>query len=178
MLRRNLSEMEGCVLALIWADGPSTPYALRQVFLKSPSPQWSGSAGSIYPLIERLARRHLIRCVTHATGRREGRLISITLAGQAAMEQWLDPALPDWVTGVPPDPLRTRIRFLAALPAEKRIAFVAAARRAVDEHFRVMLQDYKLSRARGTFEYWMARGAVMSMRARRQWLAELAKSLA
>jgi DNA-binding PadR family transcriptional regulator len=172
-----MSEMEACVLALIWAEGPATPYALRQVFLKSPSPQWSGSAGTFYPLMERLERRELVRSVPHPTGRREGKLFSLTPAGCRAVKTWLQTAIPTWVTGVPPDPLRTRIRFLGALPVELQRKFLAAARQAVEEHLRTMLQDYKSRRAKGGFEYWMARGAIMAMRARRSWLSEMGKAL-
>src|SRR5690242_5502120 len=172
-----LSELEACVLALIWADGPATPYAVRQVFLKSPSPQWSGSAGAIYPLIERLERRELIRSVPHSTGDRQARLFSLAPAGRRALKRWLDPDIPAWVAGVPPDPLRTRIRFLGAVPVEAQREFLAAARREVDENLRIMLRDYKSRREKGGFEYWMARGALMAMRARRAWLSEMTKTL-
>ncbi len=172
-----LSELEACVLALIWADGPATPYAVRQVFLKSPSPEWSGSAGAIYPLIKRLERRALIRSVPHSTGERQGRLFSLAPAGRGALKRWLDPGIPTWVTGVPPDPLRTRIRFLGAVPVEGQKKFLSAAQMAVDEHLRIMLQDYKSRRQKGGFEYWMARGALMAMRARRAWLSQMARTL-
>src|SRR5262245_13459166 len=48
---RNLTELEGTALGVIWAGQPCTPYRVRRVFLDSPSPSWSGSAGAIYPLI-------------------------------------------------------------------------------------------------------------------------------
>jgi DNA-binding PadR family transcriptional regulator len=177
MAMTRLSELEACVLALIWADGPATPYAVRQVFLKSPSPQWSGSAGSIYPLLERLEHQEFIRSVPHSTGERQGRVFSLAPAGRRALKRWLNPDIPAWVAGVPPDPLRTRIRFLGAVPVAAQREFLAAARRAVDENLRIMLQDYKSRRKKGGFEYWMARGALMAMRARRAWLSEMTKAL-
>src|SRR5215467_12118551 len=76
-----LSEIEACVLALVSVDGPATPYAIRKVFLNSPNPQWSGSAGTIYPLIERLRLRKFIRTTVFRTGRRRGNRISLTSAG-------------------------------------------------------------------------------------------------
>ena len=71
-----LSEIEACVLALVSVDGPATPYAIRKVFLNSPNPQWSGSAGTIYPLIGRLLRRKI-------EGVANLRPCSITAAGLA-----------------------------------------------------------------------------------------------
>ena len=169
--------MEACVLALIWSAGPSTPYAVRQVFLKSPSPQWSGSAGSIYPLVERLERRKLIRSTVHSTGRRESHLLSVTPAGIRAVERWLEPAIPDWVWGVPADPLRTRIRFLGALPPAKQRAFLKSAQQSVERYLAEMRRDYQRRRAKGGFELWMARGAMMAMRTRLSWLRQLARAV-
>src|SRR5258706_3174960 len=94
MAQRKLSEMEACVLALIWSNGPSTPYALRHVFLKSPSPQWSGSAGAIYPLVKRLERAKLIRSAAYSTGRRKGKLFVLTAAGSWAVYNWLESMRP------------------------------------------------------------------------------------
>jgi hypothetical protein len=36
-LDRSLSELEGCVLGLVWAKGPCTPYTVRKVFQASRS---------------------------------------------------------------------------------------------------------------------------------------------
>jgi len=173
MALRPLSEMEACVLALIWSGGPSTPYAIRQVFRRSPSPQWSGSAGSIYPLVERLERGRLIRSATHATGRRQARLYSLTGSGTQALENWLETTAAEWVAGVPPDPLRTRIRFLGALPAGRRRALLDEAQKNVERHFAAVRRDCRRCRKEGDPEYWMARGAVLAMQARRAWLREL-----
>jgi DNA-binding PadR family transcriptional regulator len=94
--KKKLSEIEGCVLGLLAVDGPATPYAIRKVFLESPNPQWSGSAGTIYPLIARLLRRKLIRSKVCLTGKRRGHRISVTPSGTWALEQWLSVPIPEW----------------------------------------------------------------------------------
>ena len=177
MRDRKLSEMEGCVLALLWEKGPSSPYSIRQVFLKSPSPQWSGSAGSVYPLLERLERRKLVRSKAHATGRRKGRLFSLTSSGNSAFRAWLGPPLPDSITGVPPDPLRTRVNFLGALTAGQRREFLRAAREQAETHLRVVEEDCRKRGPRGTYPHLMARGAVFMMQARCAWLREVSDAL-
>ena|SRR5450755_42115 len=177
MAARRLSEMEACVLALIWLDGPVTAYALRLVFLKSPSPQWSGSAGSIYPLLARLERSRLVRSTAQSTGRRPGKLFSLSPAGRRAVQKWLEPDIPGWVAGVPPDPLRTRIGFLDALPPNQQKAFLRSAQKAVEEQLGKVLRDNHSRPAKAGFEYWTARGALLAMRARRAWLRELAQAL-
>src|SRR5260370_16608425 len=125
--KNKLSEIEGCVLGLLAVDGPATPYAIRKVFLESPNPQWSGSAGTTYPLIERLLRRKLIRSKVCLTGKRRGHRISITSSGSWALKQWLSVPIPEWVAGGPPDPLRTRIRFLGAFGNKRRLQFLQDA---------------------------------------------------
>jgi DNA-binding PadR family transcriptional regulator len=172
-----LSEIEGCVLALLHEWGPATPYALRKEFLNSPTPQWSGSAGTIYPLIARLQRRGLVRAKLHPTGARPGRRISLSASGRRAFRSWLSIPVPDWVAGIPPDPLRTRVRFLEALSVRERRAFIVAARRAARRQLRVLEADVAVQRALGPFHCLMSRGALLAMQARLDFLDESAKSL-
>jgi DNA-binding PadR family transcriptional regulator len=177
MARATLSEIEACVLALIHELGPVTPYAIRKDLLDSPTPQWSGSAGTIYPLVERLLRRGLIRAKSHYTGDREGRRISLTPVGLRAFHRWLSAPMPEWVAGIPPDPLRTRVRFLGALPTVAQKAFVKEAQVKARHQLRILKRDYALQRALGPFHRLMSRGALLSMRSRLSFLEEAAAAL-
>jgi DNA-binding PadR family transcriptional regulator len=177
MARNRLSEIEACVLALVSVDGPATPYAIRKVFLNSPSPQWSGSAGTIYPLIDRLLRERLIRSKLCLTGKRRGHQISLTPAGSRTLSLWFSLPIPDWVVGVPPDPLRTRIRFLSAVSANQRRAFLQNARQRTQAQLRVVEADCERKRAKGGLPYLMARGALLSMQSRCAFLREVADAL-
>jgi DNA-binding PadR family transcriptional regulator len=172
-----LSELEGAVLGLVHDMGPATPYAIRRVFLDSPAPQWSGSAGAIYPLFRRLERRGLVRSEASATGRRASRLYTLTPEGLRGLRGWLVP-LPHEAVGVPMDPLRTRLRFLGALPAGQRAGFLTEARQRLREHLRVVREDC-LRRRRGgdRYDYLMARGALLAVRARLAWLKEVSAAL-
>jgi len=172
-----LSEIEACVLALVSVDGPATPYAIRKVFLDSPSPQWSGSAGTIYPLIERLLRRKLIHSKVCLTGKRRGYRISVTSPGSRALKQWFSVPIPEWVAGVPPDPLRTRVRFLDAISTDQREAFLVNAHQRTQAHLRAVEADCERKRAEGEFQYLMARGALLSMQSRCAFLREVAEVL-
>jgi len=176
--RDGLSEIEACVLGVISVEGPATPYAIRKVFLDSPSPQWSGSAGTIYPLIKRLRRRQLIRSEHFRKGRRHGKKISLTRAGALALKRWLATPVPGWVAGVPPDPLRTRIRFLAACSRKLQREFLASAYRQALEHLRAIDSDCKRKRKAGLgFEYLTALGAFLSMQSRCEFLKQAGEML-
>ena len=174
---KELSEIEGCVLGLLSVDGPATPYKIRKVFLESPNPQWSGSAGTIYPLIERLLQRKLIRSKVCLTGKRRGHRISVTPSGSRALEQWLSVPIPDWVAGVPPDPLRTRIRFLGAIGNNLLQQFLQDAFRRTHAHLAAIEADCTRRRTRGKFEYLIARGALLSMQSRCAFLQEVSEAL-
>jgi len=172
-----LSEIEACVLALVSVDGPATPYAIRNVFLTSPNPQWSGSAGTIYPLVERLKRRKLIRTKVFRTGKRRGNMILLTSAGSQAVRRWLSLPVPEWVAGVPPDPLRTRVRFLDVLNARQRRAFFQDAYQRMWAHVRTIQADCERKHGKGGFPYLMARGALLSIQSRCIFLKEAAEAL-
>jgi len=170
---RQLTELEGCVLGNLKVLGPCTPYAIRREFLASTTPYWSGSAGAIYPLVKRLERQGLLRSESHATGKRRSKRLVLTPAGQRALLGWLRPPFPDWVVGVPPDPLRTRLRFLGALPAVEQTKFLADAERQIQFHLQAAEADCEQQRD-DLYAYRMARGAVAALKARLEWVREIA----
>ena len=178
MPRTTLTDLEGCVLGLIHVLGPCTAYSVRREFLDSPSPYWSGSAGAIYPVLERLRRRALIRSQARATGRRKHHLQSLTPAGLAALRLWLRPPLSDAVVGVPSDPLRTRLQFLGALSPAERATFIAEAARRMTIHRQAVERDLARRRLEGdAYGLLVARGARAALRARQAWIGEVARAL-
>jgi DNA-binding PadR family transcriptional regulator len=177
MKGRSVSELEGCVLGVIGLEEPVTAYAVAMVFVKSPSPQWSGSAGAIYPLVQRLQRGKLVRATKHAVGLRGRSLLSLTPAGRMAFQRWLGPPVSARVGGVPPDSLRTRIRFLGLVSARKQASFLEMARRSAERSLLVVRADCTYWKMRGGFRYLIARGALMSMEARCRWLREVQRAV-
>jgi DNA-binding PadR family transcriptional regulator len=176
---RQPTELEGAVLGVLREQGPCTAYAVRRVFLDSPSPYWSGSAGAIYPLMKRLQRLGRIASRRGSTGRRPSRLYRLTAAGARAFRAWLRPPWPAIVTGVPADPVRTRVSFLGALSATERSRFLREAIDRIEPHLRDQEKDLARHRRAGNpFETAVARGAIASLRARRRWLQKTARDLA
>jgi DNA-binding PadR family transcriptional regulator len=151
---------------------------IRKEFLTSPSPQWSGSAGAIYPLMERMERRGLIRSDPHSTGNRQSRLYRITRPGLRVFRAWLGPPHAPKTIGVPSDPLRTRIEFLTALDFQSRKVFIENAQRQLLAQIRLVEKDCRRRRAeRNVPAYVVARGAFKMLQARREWLREAARLL-
>lgn len=175
--QRKLTELEGSVLGLVWAKGPCTPYTVRKEFLNSPSPAWSGSAGAIYPLIERLEHRKLIRASEHADGLRRSKRYDLTASGLSKLRAWAGPPLSQDLLGVPADPLRTRLRFLEVLPFDQQIGFLTEAERGLVEQIRTVREDYQHRIADGLMSQLMARGALYALEARLAWIREVSKQL-
>ena len=168
---RELTELEGSVLGVVWERGPCTAYVVRKVFVDSPSPYWSGSAGAVYPLLARLERRGLVRSRAHSVGRRASRRFAITPRGLRRLQRWLGPPFADWILGVPVDPLRTRLSFLAALPAAQRATFLAEAERRVTGYLRMARREEASLRAGDDlYSHLVSKGVLGSLEARLAWL--------
>ncbi len=118
---RALTELEGATLGVVLRDGPCTSYAIKELFRASPSEFWSGSAGSIYPLMQRLETRGLVASEQGSTGRRGRREYRITAAGRRAFRSWLTDA--ERAAGMGYDPLRTRLVFFDRLSPKARARF-------------------------------------------------------
>ena len=129
---RRPSELEGAVLGLLWRSGPMTAHAVRTTFLSSPTDHFSGSAGSIYPLIRRLSRTELIEPSRSAEGIRGGTAYTLTREGRRALKAWIDPADDAPLAGVTFDPLRTRVLALGVLSENQRECFLARAERELE----------------------------------------------
>lgn len=176
--RRAPTELEGCVLGVLGSMGPCTAYVVRCEFLESPSPYWSGSAGAIYPLLRRLAGLGLVEGRPRTEGRRRSESLSLTAAGRDALAGWLLPPLPDVVVGVPSDPLRTRLGFLAVLSPAQRRQFLADAAAGLRRQLADIEADERRHRKRGDRDaILLARGARAMQKARIAWLEEVARSL-
>jgi DNA-binding PadR family transcriptional regulator len=173
-LKRDLSELEGCVLGFIWKHGPTTAYAVRKEMLDSPSSHWSGSAGAIYPLLERLQQRRLVAAKAGARGERSHTSYVLTEAGSKALLAWLAPPLEPDIISIAPDPLRTRMYFLRALPPARCRAFLKRARAKLVEYAR----DIENAPARDEFDELANRGAIRATEARIAWLDEVQRSFA
>src|SRR6476661_1613616 len=93
-MRNDLTELEQCVLGVIWRDGPMTAYEIAALFAKSLSPYWSGSAGAIYPVVQRLRKRGLVRGTRKSWNGAQKTVLAATRKGVDVLRHWLTPPLP------------------------------------------------------------------------------------
>lgn len=166
---RGLSELEGCVLGLLWKRGPRSAYAVRKEMLDSPSTHWSGSAGAIYPLLARLEKRGLVRARGSSRGDRESHAYALTRTGRERLLAWIEPPFEPDVVSIAMDPLRTRVYFLGALPPVRRRVFLRQARAELERH----LEDLAAEPVEDDYDRQALRGGLRVTRARIAWLDEL-----
>jgi len=115
-----LKELEGMVLGLVFKKGPCTAYTVRQILRHSPSSHWRGSAGSIYPLLERLEGLGLLEAQDDPHDGRARRLLAITSEGRKALKAWIKAGTCTDVIAQVSDPVRSRVYFLDALSPKER----------------------------------------------------------
>lgn len=139
MPKFSLTELEGATLAQIRESEPCTAYAIAECFSCSPSSWWSGSAGAIYPLVQRLHKNGLLTAKSSSTGKRKSKLFSLTSKGEAAFREWLLDAERAANPGF--DPLRTRLIFLDAVSTRDRRRFLSRVEARLSDDATTLIDD-------------------------------------
>jgi DNA-binding PadR family transcriptional regulator len=173
---RTLTELENCVLGVVWQRGPCTAYTVRREFAISNSSHWSSSAGSIYPVLGRLESLGLIEAEEASWGAGRKKHYRITANGRATLESWIGPPLPDWTGAATFDPIRTRMYFLTALPPARRLRFIEEA----EQNTRAELARFQESvhmKATDPHERLASLGIIYELEGRLRWLAAVRTEL-
>jgi DNA-binding PadR family transcriptional regulator len=117
---RGLTELEGAVLTEIAFRGCDTAYKVRRAFQLSLNVHWRGSAGAVSPAIRRMKALGLIAAAPHPS--RAGQVLSLTVAGKAALQRWATSIEATTSLGLDPFRLRSVVwDFLS--PAKRRALF-------------------------------------------------------
>jgi DNA-binding PadR family transcriptional regulator len=163
-MEKSLTELEGAVLSEIHHRGKATAFAVRRAFQVSPSVEWSGSAGAVYPAIKRLTSNGLIRSETQNTARKTSHL-SLTPLGIALLDDWVTDI--GRAVGVGLDPFRLRSGLWAHLPTERRQTAFLALREAL---FSQIAEAEAYHATLDAVEQRRTELALILQRARLQWV--------
>lgn len=158
-----LTELEGQVVSIVWRQQPTTAYQIRRAFARSPTRDLALSQGSIYPAIERLKKRGLIRA-TRVAGARKAEHLTCTPMGDEAVKGWVC----DVGNQLPDDPLRSRVLSLSILSGAERREWVNAAKTAVLNEL-AQVDEFAESHPGALFEL-AHDNARSSLLARHRWL--------
>jgi len=162
--------MEAAVLGALWHHGPCTAYAIRKEFMESPSPRWSGSAGAVYPLLERMERIKLVRSNVNRRGKRKQRDYEISSKGLVVFRRWLRNLKPDLDVALMHDPLRSKLFFLDALTANQ-------ARTLVEEALDGLRNQLSSFQGYAEQNPIVGRNMLLVTQARIEWLKEVLKTM-
>ena len=127
---KGLTELEGAILSEIHHRGDQTAFQVRRSFALSPSLEWKGSAGAVYPAIKRLERDGLISAIAKQGDGRATRILSLTQAGRDAMMGWACDPERAVSTGI--DPFRMRAGIWDGLEVRERRRVLTVVRESVE----------------------------------------------
>lgn len=175
---RRFTDLEHSILGIIFKKSPCTSYMVAREFSGSSSSYWRGSAGTVYPAIDRLKKFGMLTGKDSVSLGRPCSLYSLTAKGLTALCQWLTPPLPPAAASITFDPIRTRAFFLAALSDRERRAFLDDAERQLKLEIPALVADCRRYRQAGDrFSELAQRGTLHVMKARLRWIQELRKAL-
>lgn len=165
-----LTELESCILGVVWREGATSAYGVRAHFAGSTTVTWSSSTGTVYPAIRRLREGGLVEA-DPPTGPRRSELLRLTPKGRQALEAWLTNVAPELGASTA-DPIRTRVQFLDAVNVECRKEVLSEYRAATQAAIEKLERDaagpaltpVDRSERLGTL------GALAELKARLEWL--------
>lgn len=127
--RGSLTELEGAILSAVRRGNGITAYRLRQAFLASPSMEWSGSAGAVYPAMRRLKAAGFLDAKP-SDDRRGTVHYRLTAAGGRALLGWASDVTRAVSAGM--DPFRSRAPEWLVLTARQRAPLLREIKKALN----------------------------------------------
>ncbi len=171
----DVTDIEMVILGIVEKRGPCTPYFVRKQFEHSPSPHFSSSPGSIYPIIARLESKKWLLGRDDNTGKRNRKMYRISVAGRRALRKWLTPPLPRTAVGLTYDPLRVRMYFLNSLsPDEMTQFFDETIEQLQNELDRARRDLLNYDRQTDGFSWLAAKCGIKSLEARLRFMRDAA----
>ncbi len=175
---RQLSELEGVSLGIIFKLQPCTAYRVRRELADSPSTHWQGSAGSLYPLLSRLEADKLISSLADNNDGRGRQLLKLTPKGRRLLKHWvMSGTEPERVASIN-DPIRSRVFFLELLNDQERETYLDGLILEMESYLAgITARDKEGAGTDSKIEHLAALGAIYVTRARLKWLREVRRKL-
>jgi DNA-binding PadR family transcriptional regulator len=161
-----LTELEGAILSAVRRGDGITAYRLRQAFAASPSMEWSGSAGAVYPAMRRLKAAGLLAATVSGDARGTEHY-KVTKAGEAALLAWAGDVARAVSAGT--DPFRSRVPEWLLLGRARRAPMLRDIAKALTERCKVL--EARLPRV-SPVEREQARLELQLHRVRLRWIAK------
>lgn len=169
-LDRPLSTLELTALGIILKRGPCLAHAVVTMFASSQTYAYRSGAGSIYPLLKRLASAGYLQ--------ESKRQYTITEAGKEAIRTWVKPPFEPGDFSTTLDTFRSRAYFLTLLNPSEIDEFTTRTLEGLNELLVECNQALQEQRDSGDrFGELAMLGAVRETQARIMWMSEVRRAL-
>jgi DNA-binding PadR family transcriptional regulator len=164
-----MTDDEGAFLALLLRVQPATAYQLAKIYAESPVSNFGTSKGKIYPLVERLEKRGLLKKQAVSGDARGSDRLECTDRGRAAVHGWVMEIKPNHM--LLDDPLRTKLQSFDLLSRDEQLEWIVNAKVGLQQK----LEELEAYGAAVTvpFKEQVHDNAVMAVRGRLDWLDRL-----
>jgi DNA-binding PadR family transcriptional regulator len=161
-----LTDDEGTFLALLVRVQPATAYELSKIYADSPVSNIGTSKGKIYPLVDRLQKRGLLKKRPVKDDARGSEWLESTARGEAAVRTWAMEIRPTHI--LLEDPLRTKLQSFDLLSRDQQLEWIVQAK----VELQAKLDELEAYAAEVTvpFKELVHDNAVCSVRCRMDWL--------
>jgi DNA-binding PadR family transcriptional regulator len=164
-----LTDDEGTFLALLVRVQPATAYQLSKIYADSPVSNIGTSKGKIYPLVERLQKRGLLKKRPVKGDARGSEWLECTSRGEAAVRAWVMDIRPTHI--LLEDPLRTKLQSFELLSRDEQLEWIVEAKSELQNKL-AELEAYA-AEVTVPFKELVHDNAVSSVRCRLDWLDRL-----
>ena len=162
----SLTDNEGPLLALVLRVQPVTAYQIAKIYADSPVTNFNASKGKLYPLIQRLVGRGLLKAEAVPGDRRGTELLTVTATGKRAVKAWVPDIRPGHL--LLEDPLRTKVQSFDLMTRQEQIDWIIEAKAQLAAKLE-SVEEY----GKGVtvpFKHFVHDNAVSSLRCRMDWL--------
>ena len=168
-----LSDHEGTVLSLVHRIQPTTTYQIWRIYEDSPVSNFNTSKGKIYPMIDRLLARGVMKNERVESDARGTEHLWCTPLGEKALKQWVRQIKPTHL--LLEDPLRTKVQSFYLLSRDEQIDWIIDAKDQLNQRLE-LLDEYGRS-VTVPYQDFVHDNAVRSTRARIAWLDRMLSAL-
>ena len=164
-----LTDDEGTFLALLLRVQPATAYQLAKIYADSPVSNFGTSKGKIYPLVQRLETRGLLKRRAVSGDARGSERLECTARGRTAVHAWAMEIKPSHF--LLDDPLRTKLQSFDLLSRDEQLEWIAGAKSGLMQKLEEL--DAYGREVTVPFKDLVHDNAVSSLRSRLDWLDRL-----
>jgi DNA-binding PadR family transcriptional regulator len=167
MSKKELTDLEAMIIGCVAKSPGRTRYSVKKVFQRSLSSHWSGSAGAIYPAVDRLVSRGLLRETLSGTSGRPSKSLFATSKGKRQFADWMNDTSVSALT--PIDPLRVRINFLGLSDGNDEITWLKSVEDSLKENL-VAVKGAMEGQLNDKYSDMISRGFIATAEAQLRWL--------